>query len=248
MRIEAIVFDMDDTLIDWSEPAMDWVTFTRKKLANIHRYLTDAGHDPPPLELIHKAVTAELRTRWAEARENWSGVSFVEVLQASFAALGFDLAGIDAEELLRAYNWAPMPGVAPYEDAIPALKALRRRGYKIGLITNSSLPMWMRDVELAHYNLLDYIHVRLTSGDVGYIKPHPAIYQKMLQLLDASPERSLFVGDWPEHDIAGANNAGMISVLLDPPHLTRPLNGVAPDYTITSLAELLPLLDQLEEE
>ena len=37
-------------------------------------------------------------------------------------------------------------------------------------------------------------------------------------------------------------------MLLDPPHLERDLDGVVPDYTITTLSELLPILVELEKE
>jgi FMN phosphatase YigB (HAD superfamily) len=57
----------------------------------------------------------------------------------------------------------------------------------------------------------------------------------------------VFVGDRPVNDIAGANEAGMISVLISPPHLDRELNGVQPDYIIQRLSELIPILDKLEE-
>ena len=147
---------------------------------------------------------------------------------------------------MQVYDWQPMAGVVPYPETISVLQHLRQSGYKIGLITNAMLPMWMRDVELRHYQLLEYFDVRLTSGDVGYIKPHPAIYHTALKQLDTQPAQAIFVGDRPENDVAGANNAGMISVWMDPPHLSNELNGVQPDFTITQLNELLPILEQLE--
>jgi FMN phosphatase YigB (HAD superfamily) len=81
---------------------------------------------------------------------------------------------------------------------------------------------------------------------VGYIKPHPAIYHEALKQLDTLPEQAIFVGDRPAYDIAGANNAGMISVWMNPPHLNETLDGIKADYTITSLTELLPILEHLE--
>ncbi|MEJ2747824.1 MAG: HAD family hydrolase, partial [Anaerolineae bacterium] len=170
------------------------------------------------------------------------------VLQDTFTACHLDINRIDMNTIMRVYDWQPMPGVVPYQDTIQVLQNLRQDGYKIGLITNAMMPMWMRDVELRHYQLLDYFDVRLTSGDVGHIKPHPAIYQAALKQLDTPPEQAVFVGDRPAYDIAGANNAGMISVWLNPPHLEERLDGVEADYTITSLTELLPILEDLETD
>jgi putative hydrolase of the HAD superfamily len=108
--------------------------------------------------------------------------------------------------------------------------------------------MWMRDIELQAFGILDFLDVRLTSGDVGYMKPHPFIYWRALELLGVKPEESVFVGDRPANDIAGANEAGLTSVLISPPHLNRDLDGVRPNYTISNLKELLPILAQLEGE
>jgi putative hydrolase of the HAD superfamily len=94
--------------------------------------------------------------------------------------------------------------------------------------------------------LLPYLDARISAADIGYLKPHPFIYLAMLETLQVSPERSVFVGDRPINDIAGANEAGLISVLMAPPHLNRLEESVVPDYTISCLSQLLPILAYLE--
>jgi putative hydrolase of the HAD superfamily len=172
--------------------------------------------------------------------------SISEMMLQVFENLGLDLDRIDMHEVLLVYDWRPLPGVVPYDDTFEVLEELKCRGYKIGLLTNSFLPMWMRDIELREYGLIDYLDARITAADAGYLKPHPIIYQKTLEMLGMTPEEAVFVGDRPRNDIAGANNFGMISVLMDPPHLNRELEGVIPDYTISTLSELLPILEALD--
>jgi putative hydrolase of the HAD superfamily len=103
--------------------------------------------------------------------------------------------------------------------------------------------MWMRDIELEAYGLLEYFPVRITSGDTGYMKPHPAIFQHALDLLGVPADEAAYVGDRPANDIAGANAVGMFSILMSPPHLERELGDAVPDVTIGSLSELLDLVD-----
>jgi putative hydrolase of the HAD superfamily len=248
LRIEAVIFDLDDTLIDWANPAIGWREFTDPKACNIHAYLARAGYTLPDQAAFCELVHQHTQAVWDEAKKTWSGAYFTDVLRQTLAAVNIDSDQVDLEELMQVYDWTPMPGVEAFEDAEPVLTELRRRGYKIGLITNSFLPMWMRDVELRHYGFLDSFDARLASGDVGYLKPHPVIFERMLALLETGAERTLFVGDRPANDIAGANEVGMISVLMKPPHLDRPLDGVKPDYTIERLSELLLLLEALEAE
>jgi putative hydrolase of the HAD superfamily len=244
--IAAVIFDLDDTLIDWGGQAITWEQFFGPRTNAIHRYLSERGHELPSADEFYDLIHQATLDQWEQAKRTWEISSLGMMLVDIFASLGLDMDRIDIEEILVVYDWRPLPGVVPYADTIDVLRQIRERGYKIGLVTNSFLPMWMRDLELEEYGILPYLDVRLTAADVGYIKPHPMIYQKTLERLEATPEKTVFVGDRPRNDIAGANDSGLISVLMDPPHLSRELDGVVPDFTIASLSELLPILDKLE--
>ena len=245
-RITAVVFDLDDTLLDWSQPELEWHEFTRPMADNVYDHLLAEGHTLIDRDRFFQLLREQVREEWEQAKEDWSGANFGKALRKACREAGADVERLDLEKTMRAYDWRPMPGVDLYDDARAVLDELRNRGYQIGLITNSFFPMWMRDVELEHYDLIHYFDARLTSGDAGYMKPHPAIYDQMLDLLGVPAERAVFVGDRPQNDIAGANKAGLISILIDPPHLDRELNGVIPDFTITRLSELLPILAEWE--
>lgn len=247
-RIQAVIFDLDDTLIDWSQPAMSWDEYTRPMTDNLHRYLSAAGYQLPQADDFYRCLRQEVQDEWDRARVEWTGASFAEALRRTLHVCNVDESQVDLQELMRVYNWQPMPGVELFDDALHVLEALREDGYKLGLITNSFLPMWMRDVELQHYALIDLFDARTTSGDAGYMKPHPAIYLNMLEELDVMPQQAVFVGDRPQNDIAGANEAGMISVLMDPPHLQREVGEHLPDFTIERLSELFDVLARLEKD
>jgi putative hydrolase of the HAD superfamily len=182
---------------------------------------------------------------WAEARQTWRITSLDQLLEQLLAELGLNTDRLKADQLLALLDWAPRPGVELFPETLPVLSALREKGYKIGLLTNSFVPMWMRDLELRAYGLVDLLDERVSAADVGFLKPHPAIYHHLLARLDVPPERAVFVGDRPANDIAGANAVGLISVLINPPYLARDLQGVQPDYHIERLDELLPLLERL---
>jgi HAD superfamily hydrolase (TIGR01549 family) len=247
-QITAVLFDLDDTLIDWSKNLTDWPNITRHHINKVHDYLSARGHVLPDQSDFFDTYVTILVQSWDEAKQTWAGVYFADVLRRCFVTLGLDVSQIDFHEVMQAYDWGPMPGVVPYEDTIPVLEMLRQQKYKMGLITNSMFPMWMRDVELREYQLLEFFEVRITSGDTGFMKPHPAIYQKALDLLDAEARQAVFVGDRPANDIAGANETGLVSILIAPPHLERDLDDVCPDYTINCLSELLPILRGLESD
>ena len=244
-HIKAVLFDMDDTLIDWSKMEDNFATIETKHLKNVHRYLT-VGHTLPSFDDFRTHIRRKMSMAWTEAKKSWAGVSFVKELEAAIVDCGIDRSQLDMEAVLHAYDWEPYPGVVPFDDTLTVLEQLKKEGYKIGLITNAMQPMWMRDIELRQYGILEYFDARLTSGDVGFMKPHPFIYWQALEILEVEPQTAVFVGDRPANDVAGANDAGLISVLMAPPHLNRDLDGVIPNYTIANLTELLPILAELE--
>lgn len=247
-RIEAVIFDLDDTLLDWSAITDNEWEAKAPFMTRVYTFLQRCGQTLPDEATFRTHVQQHIAGTWKRALETLEAPSLGRMWRESLETLNCDLTAIDIDELMRAYEWGATPGVQPYPDAIPLLEELRRRRYKIGLVTNASMPMWMRDVELREYGLLKFFDARITSGDSRFIKPHPAVYHRVLNLLETAAERAVFVGDDPAHDIVGANKVGLTSVLIDPPHLNRPLNGVVPDFTITSPSELLPILEELEEE
>lgn len=243
--IQAVLFDLDDTLISWERPTTSREEFYLPRIARVHAFLSDAGHALPPCpefwEVINQAITA----MWAEARQTWRITPLGQLLMQLFQDLDIDTGQLDTGQVLALFDWAPRPGVELFPETLPVLRSLREKGYKTGLLTNSFVPMWMRDLELEAYGLVDLLDERVAAADVGYLKPHPAAYHHLLERLDVPPERAIFVGDRPANDIAGANAVGLVSVLMQPSYLARDLEDVQPDHRIERLDQLLPILERL---
>ncbi len=246
-RIQAVIFDLDDTLLDWSQQT-DWLSnISGPHIQKVYDYLAMNGKSLPTFDTLFQNYQEAIINSWQEAKKTWAGISFETVLNRCFETSGLDTASINMQEVLLAYDWGPVPDVGLFDDTIPVLDSLQQQGYKIGLVTNSMMSMWMRDIELRAYGIVDYFDARITSGDTGHMKPHPAIYERVLNLLDVEVETAVFVGDRPANDIAGANAVGLISVWMNPAHVEYDLGDVVPDYEITTLQELLPILAALEQ-
>src|SRR5260370_29423375 len=74
----------------------------------------------------------------------------------------------------------------------PYLKALRGRGYILGVISNSVGTM---EEQLRRLNLAVYFDAVLDSAIVGVEKPHPEIFRLALDRVSVSPSEAIFVGD-----------------------------------------------------
>ena len=112
-----------------------------------------------------------------------------------------------AVEMTRA--WEHAEHFELYDDALPVLGALREQGLKLGLVSNTG-----RDLEefVAHHRL--QIDAALGSRSFGRTKPHPTIFQAVLERLKVEPADAAMVGDSPEDDVEGARAAGIDAAFL----------------------------------
>ena len=130
----------------------------------------------------------------------------------------------------------------PYPDVVSTLMELKQRGYKLGVIANQN---YGTEDRLNNWNLRQLFDVIAASAELSMAKPDPAIFEWALNQADCRPQNAVMVGDRMDNDMAPANRLGM--------HTVRLLRGLGayhkpqtddekPEYTISSLAELLDLL------
>jgi 2-haloalkanoic acid dehalogenase type II len=242
--LRAVIFDMDETLIDWSEHTADWHELRRKHFQPVIAHLQEEGHDAPDLDALVYAYNEENERQWkASGPPDWIAPHTPVVLHAALASTGLTVEEEEMPALVRLVDWGPVPGVAAFPDAVDVLRALRDAGMRIGLLTNAASTVTMRDRELEAYGLLDLIDERMTAGDAGHLKPHPHAFRVVLDRLGVEPEEAVMVGDRLEDDVAGGQQVGMRTVWVRR-NGSKPQNGIRPDATITALNELLDLLDK----
>jgi len=249
-RLRAVLFDLDDTLLDWSAFEGDWRTIERAHLNGVCDFLEASGRPlRSSLNYLEEAFGTRMREAWADARTTLRAPHVGQVLLNALTACGYkDDSSIPLEDILAAYNWGPVPGVTLFEDVPPVLEQLIERGVTIGIVTNAAQPMLLRDAELDAFGLLPYFprqELRIAAADVGYLKPSERIFLHALEAARVPPETAVYVGDNPVADIVGSQAVGMKGVLRrrNPPlQLSESL--VTPDAIIDTLAELPDLFDE----
>ena len=126
------------------------------------------------------------------------------------------------------------------DGAAEFLRELKKRG-KIFLITNGTpAAQYGRLESLGLRGIFDGIFV---SDEVGYATPDRRFFEYVLENAGIAREDCAVIGDSLTSDVAGAANAGIVSVWYDPQG--KPAAGIKPDYTAQSYAELLAVLDAL---
>lgn len=174
-----------------------------------------------------------LRARWAarlgvpaeRLDELWNGAGSYEeresgplepVLKTLLNALG---GNSDLDELLAWRLEFARHALVSAPATTEALAELRRRRYRLGLLSNST-----EDVAIVwpETDLAPLFDVAVFSATAGYLKPDPRIYVLACDALEVPPADCLFVGDGANDELAGAERVGMTPVLLQPPEI-RPL-------------------------
>jgi putative hydrolase of the HAD superfamily len=113
--------------------------------------------------------------------------------------------------------------------------------YKIGLVSNFALPIAVKKT-LEKFDIAKYFDALIISGDIGWRKPSPRIFKKALQSLNAKASETVFIGDSPHHDIEGAKNSGMRTILVKKASMDEKEKIGNPDRRIFELKELQKIL------
>ena len=110
------------------------------------------------------------------------------------------------DEYLDPDNWSLFP------DAAACLKGLKRRGFRLGVISN-----WDANLEnlLRTMGYLPYFDEVVVSAAVGCRKPGSAIFEIALERMGVSADEAVHVGDLPEADGEGASGAGIRPIIID---------------------------------
>ena len=96
--------------------------------------------------------------------------------------------------------------------------------------------------ELHKVGLLGYFDPIIVSGDHGFRKPDPRLFQLALDGMAVAAENALFVGNDMYRDIYGAQEAGLTTVMFDSDQGQKIYQDCAADYTITDFRDLLKIL------
>lgn len=109
--------------------------------------------------------------------------------------------------------------------------------YELHIITNGFNES--QAAKMASSGITSFFQLIVTSETTGHRKPDKRIFEYAMDKLKTPPSRCLMIGDNPESDIVGAQNAKIDQVLFNPLNIPCLFQ---PTYTITCLSELRTFL------
>ena len=207
LRIEGVLFDIDDTLVDLRSAA----------LAGFHRQTATDFADVPARER-DAAADDYARDSGGHYERYMSGeLSFlgqrIERIRRAYAMVGAP--SPEAAELeiwIGDYEKAIRAAWAPFHDVHACLDELDALGIPYGAVSNNVEEYQRGKLKAAG---LERITVVVGSDTAGAPKPDPRPFLAGAALLGTAPAQTLYVGDNPVNDVQGARAAGLPAMLLD---------------------------------
>src|SRR5262245_46698288 len=137
--MRAILFDLGNTLIDYLGSANDWLEMERRGFLAVHRRLGEQN-GAPEWEPFRAAMERAIAECWHEATSGAHSPTIRTILERALATL--DVPADESFLVACAGDYcAPISSEAvAFADARPTLEAVRRAGYRLGLISNTFWP------------------------------------------------------------------------------------------------------------
>ncbi|WP_121662393.1 HAD family hydrolase [Metabacillus litoralis] len=261
--IKAIFFDLDDTLL-WDQKSVKEAFVATCQLAEqkygIHSEMLEEAVRREARELYSSYETYDftqmiginpfegLWGNFLDDEENFRKMKeIVPTYRKEAWTRGLKACGIDdpdygatlAEEFPAQRRKKPFV----YDESFQVLDKLKE-SYRLLLLTNGSPDLQNTKLEITP-ELVPYFEQIIISGAFGRGKPDPTIFEHALEKMNLSKDEAIMVGDNLMTDILGASRVGMKSVWINRHNKER--NEVQPDFEITHLEELYPILDQLNK-
>jgi putative hydrolase of the HAD superfamily len=225
VAVRAVIFDWGGTLTPWHTVDLGelWLTVCTR-----HYPAAEAA-------VMAAAVRAAEMELWRLAGSSHRSCT----LEAVFARAGITASAGFVSSYYEA--WDPHTFTDP--EARPLLRELRRRGIKVGVLSNTMWPRAAHEQIFIRDEIFDLIDAAVYTSEIPWVKPHPEAFRAAMRAVGvADPASCVFVGDRPYDDVHGAKSAGMRAVLL--PNSDVPgFSGAQPDAVISRLAELPGHLD-----
>jgi putative hydrolase of the HAD superfamily len=235
LSAKAVLFDLGNTL--FYDNAAAWPEVYARAEAALWRALRKAGVRVSPAELYGKPDTL-LNYYYALRGPGIEEPGTLRVLRDLLARHQVVALDSSVARALRTMYAVTQTNWRVEKDAVPTLRALAARGFRLGAVSNGSDHLNALEL-LDKARLRQSFEIVLTSAAHGRRKPDASIFQAALDHFRVAPREAVMIGDNYQADILGARALGLRTIWLTrriPPPLS--IQSVVPEVTIGALAEV----------
>ena len=209
MKYTDLIFDLYGTLVDihTEEDAVVW-----EKTA-LYFGFYGAHYTGPELKAAFQAAMASREAKAGQSYECFPDIPFELVMAQLFREKGVeenaDSLGVQAAQLFRITS---IEYVKLYPGALDALAKLRKKGYRLWLLSNAQRVFTA--FELRHLGLGEQLDAIYISSDFRCRKPDVRFFRALVEEQGLDISKCLMIGNDLHTDIAGAKGAGMATFYM----------------------------------
>jgi HAD superfamily hydrolase (TIGR01549 family) len=234
IKAKAIIFDFDNTLVDTHSAINGAYSVIITRLAE--RF--NLGHELLKEKLF--AAQKEVIDNIPLEKRNYDRKKVVSRLNKD---MNLGLNDKEIDELAELFYYFILEKVTYPEYTESVLEALKTKGKKLGLLTDSDVRPGLKKQRLNKLGFIGLFDVVMIAGEtIPQKKNSPIPFLEVSRLLEVKPADILVVGDRMDADIDNAKEAGMMAALID--RFLPPNTGVhQPDVHIHDIKELLDIVE-----
>ncbi|QKS69910.1 HAD-IA family hydrolase [Paenalkalicoccus suaedae] len=220
--IKAILFDLDNTLLDRDASVLAFISNQYDRLQSSLNGVNKQTYVKRFVELDNHGYV-------------WKDEVYRQLIEE------FEL-GMTWEAMLDDYVREFRHSCVPYPNLHAMLENVRKRSIQLGMITNGYGQFQLNNIKALQIDHL--FEAILISEWEGVKKPNASIFEKALNRMGVEPHESVFVGDHPVNDVAAAKSVGMTAVWKRNATFSESAEA---DYTIDGLDEIGSVLENCRQ-
>jgi len=259
MKVRAVIFDLDETLIeeetsnDASALAAGAIAFARHGvdpailLGSLRKHSRELFLAGPMIDYCRDIGISTREALWGSFTgtdsslvklRRWIPTYRLRSWMAALSDLDIDDPALAAEiaEVFVTDRSRRHVVFAETENVLNELK----KDFRLAMLTNGAPDI--QGAKIDGSNLASFFETVIISGDYGFGKPDRRIFQLVLQRLKVAPHDAVMIGDSLNRDIAGARDAGIRTIWINRHNRTLADAHHAPDFQLTDLCGLPTLL------
>jgi putative hydrolase of the HAD superfamily len=221
MALKAVLFDLDNTLVDFMQ--------MKKRCSEAAiRAMAEAGLG------MQEAKAKNLLFKMYKEHGIEDQNIFEKFLLKAKGKVDYRVLASG----IAAYRRVKAGYLAPYPKVRETLIKLKENGLVLGIVSDAPrLQAWLR---LAEMSLTEFFDVVVALEDTGRKKPSKMPFKQAIKRLGFEPGQILFVGDNPNRDIKGAKSVGMLAALAA---YGQQVKGKSrPDFVLKEPSDLLKVV------
>lgn len=237
--IDAILFDLDDTLVAFdavTEPS--WIQVC-DEFANKTGLVKS--------ELLRQTITKHSNRYWSDEERHRIGRLDIEETRRKLVSLAFEELALPIDEAVRLadrYSSVRLDNMYVFPETDKTLSYLRSHDIKLALVTNGDSLNQRKKID--RFNLERFFDNIFIEGEMGFGKPDERVFTRALESCHSEAEGTLMVGDNLKWDVAGPQALGIRGVWYDRKQKGLPVDSsIKPFRIIENLSQVIPILEEL---